>query len=66
MKHILCDYKHNFVCRKCKSNPNGNNNKFLYECKNFTTQPLCKKENILGILGHVLVTMPKIIEIVEF
>ena len=58
-KHISCECKCKFDCKKCNANQNWNNNKCWCKCKNPKKHCVCNKI-IFGILLHVVVKMVNI------
>ena len=45
-KHLSCECKCKFDGRKCSSNQNWNNDKYLCECKNPKEHNMCEKDYI--------------------
>ena len=55
-KHVSCECKCKFDCRKCNSNQKWNNGKCRCECKNI----ICVKKITFGIVLHVVAKMANI------
>ena len=78
-KHISCEYKCKFGCRKCSSNQKGNKDICWYECKNPRNYHVCGRDYIWNpitcgsengkyfgsIIGHSVIMCDEIIEVTK-